>query len=64
MEMGSGDESNGVGMPVGTVTGKCLWSSSEIFYINNHGKSIYTHAKLRLDIGNNFFFVGRKTLFV
>jgi hypothetical protein len=38
MEMGSGDESNGIGMPDGTNTGKCLlWSNSEVFHINIMG---------------------------
>jgi hypothetical protein len=38
MEMGSGDESNGIGMPDGTKTGKCLlWSNNEVFHINPMG---------------------------
>jgi hypothetical protein len=54
MEMGPGDESNGLGMPCGTKTGKCLWNSNEIFHINITGNT-NTHIKLR---SGNYYLSG------
>jgi hypothetical protein len=52
MEMGPGDESNGLGMPYGTITGKYVSYKCQ-------GKYKYTHTKLSLDIGNTFLLAGR-----